>query len=211
MSQDVYNALLSRFISSDVEPGSKITIDALARELDVSHTPIREALGRLEMNGLVVRQLNAGYRIASKMTREQFENLVEIRLALEPLAARRAAERADPDELDALNSLANRMMEIDEVDGQAAYAMFAQEDSEFHDRIAAASKNELVRDALARLGVHVRLFRLIHRARILTDALAEHQAILDAVKSADTDAASYHMRRHILRSADRFRESFDAE
>lgn len=211
MSRDVYNTLLSRFISADVEPGSKITIDALARELDVSHTPIREALGRLEMNGLVVRQLNAGYRVASKMTRPQFESLVEIRLALEPLAARRAAERADPDELESLSELAQRMMKIDEVDGRDAYAMFAQDDSEFHDRIAVASKNQLVRDALARLGIHVRLFRLIYRSRILTDALGEHESILNAVRSADPDAASYHMRRHILRSADRFRESFDSD
>jgi DNA-binding GntR family transcriptional regulator len=209
-SQAVYNALLTKFLSSDVEPGSRITIDALARELGVSPMPVREALGRLELNGLVVRNLNAGYRVVPKMNRQQFENLVEIRLALEPVAARRAAERIDPQQLAALQELTERMGNQEDADERQTYAMFAQLDAQFHDAIAAASQNDLVRDTLARLGTHVRLFRLIYRSRIRTDALAEHEAVLDAIRAGDPEGASYQMRRHILQSAERFRESFDA-
>jgi DNA-binding FadR family transcriptional regulator len=97
----------------------------------------------------------------------------------------------------------------EDVDERQAYAIFAQLDAQFHDGIAAASQNDLVRDTLARLGTHVRLFRLIYRAKIRTDALTEHEAIVNAIRAADPEGASYQMRRHILLSAERFRESFD--
>src|SRR3712207_7702399 len=63
-------------------------------ELGVSQTPIREALHRLAADGVVVRIHMAGYRVAPKITREQFEDLVEVRLLLEPVAARRADRKS---------------------------------------------------------------------------------------------------------------------
>lgn len=209
MSRKVYDTLLSRFISANLEPGSKITIDALARELSVSPTPIREALERLETNGFVVRLLNSGYRIAPKMNRQQFESLVEIRVALEPLAAALAAERMTGEQLRYLQSVADRMAQDDGGSAREAYALFAQHDEEFHDAIAIGGENELIRDALARLGIHVRLFQLVYQSRIRTDAIVEHQTVLDAIKSGDTEASAYQMKQHILRSASRFRASFD--
>ena len=66
-----------------------MTIDALARELRVSQTPIRDALNRMEADGLVVRVPHAGYRIPPQITRARFEDMLEIRLLLEPAAARK--------------------------------------------------------------------------------------------------------------------------
>lgn len=210
MSRKVYDALLSRFISENLEPGSKVTIDLLAREFSVSPTPVREALARLETNGLVVRQLNSGYRIASKMSRSQFEDLVEIRAALEPAAAALAARKMSTQKFDHLQSNAERMAQ-NSAGGPDSYATFALADAEFHDAIASASENQLIRDTLARLGIHVRLFRLRNHSSIRTDAIFEHQAILDALKSGDPELSAYKMTEHILHSAERFRTSFDSQ
>ena len=84
----------AQLMSLRIVPDSRVTIDALARELGVSQTPIRDALNRMEADGLVVRVPHAGYRIPPQITRQRFEDMLEIRLLLEPAAARRAAESA---------------------------------------------------------------------------------------------------------------------
>ncbi|MGY5036823.1 GntR family transcriptional regulator [Streptomyces sp. 900116325] len=83
-------------MSLRIDPGSRVTIDVLARELGVSQTPIRDTLSRMEAEGLVVRVPNAGYRFTPQITRHRFEDMLELRLLLEPAAARRSAERASP-------------------------------------------------------------------------------------------------------------------
>ena len=72
IGESVYQELLARVLSSELGPDDRITIDALARELGVSQTPIREALHRLSADGIVVRNHLSGYRVAPKMTREKF-------------------------------------------------------------------------------------------------------------------------------------------
>ena len=70
LADDVYDFLLSQLMTLRIEPGERVTIDALARELGVSQTPIRDALNRLAADGLVVRVHLAGYRVAPQITRQ---------------------------------------------------------------------------------------------------------------------------------------------
>src|SRR3954454_24951649 len=79
LADEVYDFLLSQLMTLRIEPGARVTIDALTRELGVSQTPIRDALNRLAADGLVVRVHLAGYRVAPQISRQQFEDLVEIR------------------------------------------------------------------------------------------------------------------------------------
>lgn len=210
MGAELYAALLSRILHSDLGPGDRLTIDALAREFGVSQTPVREALHRLDAEGIVVRHHLSGYRVRPKITREQFEDMVEVRLLLEPAASRRAAERMTPEELSGLSVLAVEMRRLDEErDGSgASYARFSQIDAQLHDTIAAGGRNAYIRDSLARLHPHVHLFRLSNTAQITSEAIDEHQAIIDAIAARDPDAAAYAMRRHIDASARRFRRGF---
>src|SRR5262245_61848983 len=90
LPDDGHGARFNNWMSLQIAPGSRITVDGLVRELEVSHTPIREALGRLEGEGLVVKTHLVGYSAAPQITRRQFEELYELRLLLEPDAARRA-------------------------------------------------------------------------------------------------------------------------
>lgn len=209
LADEVHDTLLRQLMSSRIVPDSRVTIDALARELGVSQTPIRDALNRMEADGLVVRVPHAGYRIPPQITRERFDDMLEIRLLLEPAAARRAAERATAAQVTELRGLLEEMSQLEEGDGPQSYGAFGLRDAAFHDLVAKSGGNRLVREALARLHTHVHLFRLLYDTQVTNLAMSEHDEILAAIAARDPDQAAYAMRRHILRSGDRFRHLFD--
>src|SRR5688500_12986648 len=99
LADEVYETIFSQLMALRIAPGSRITVDNLARELNVSQTPIREALGRLEGEGLVIKTHLIGYSAAPQISRRRFDELYELRLLLEPEAAARAARRLDEREL----------------------------------------------------------------------------------------------------------------
>ena len=208
LAEEVYDTLLGQLMSQRIVPDSRVTIDALVRELGVSQTPIRDALNRMEAEGLVVRVPNAGYRIPPQITRERFEDMVELRLLLEPAAARRAAERASSEQVAQLKRMLEQMAELAEGDGHLAYGTFGLRDAAFHDLVAASAGNQVVREALARLHTHVHLFRLVYDTEVTYLAMGEHDDVLAGIAARDPDAAAYAMRRHILLSRDRFRRLF---
>ena len=209
LADEVYDTLLAQLMSLRIVPDSRITIDALARELGVSQTPIRDALNRMETDGLVVRVPHAGYRIPPQITRDRFEDMLEIRLLLEPAAARKAAEGASAEQVAGLRQMLEEMAELVEDDGHVAYGAFGLRDAAFHDLVAQSAGNHVVREALARLHTHVHLFRLVYDKQVTSLAMGEHDEVLRAVAARDPDAAAFAMRRHILLSGDRFRRLFD--
>ena len=208
LGDEVYNALYAQLMSRQIAPGGRISVDRLVRELGVSQTPIREALSRLEAQGLVVKTHLIGYSAASQMDSARLTHLYELRLLLEPFAAGRAALTMTDEALAALIRLANEMQASETGPQVESYGRFAQLDSEFHDLIAHASGNELVQETLANLHTHVHLFRLFYHARVTADAIHEHQEIIDALAARDAQAAEAAMRRHIERSRARFGNAF---
>ena len=208
LAEEVYDKLLGQLMSLRIVPDSRVTIDALAREMGVSQTPIRDALNRMEADGLVVRVPNAGYRIPPQITRQRFEDMVELRLLLEPSAARHAAERATAEQVAELRRMLEEMAELAENHGHLSYGAFGLRDAAFHDLVAASAGNQVVREALARLHTHVHLFRLVYDNEVTFLAMGEHDDVLAAIAARDPDAAAYAMRQHILLSRDRFRRLF---
>lgn len=210
LGEQVYDTLLSWILSPRMASGDRITIDAVARELGVSQTPIRQALQRLNSEGVVTYTHLSGFRVAPSMTREEFEDLVEMRLLLEPAIARRSAERIEPAGVTVLHELSSRMGQPAAEGQGSGYALFARLDAELHDRIAEGAANQVMRSALNRLHIHVRLFRLSYNAKITAEAINEHDAVLAAIGARDPDGAAYAMRLHIEASSERFRGSFIA-
>ncbi|OSM43124.1 GntR family transcriptional regulator [Nesterenkonia sp. PF2B19] len=94
LRDEVYSALFDRILDGSAPAGSSMSIDALARELDVSPTPVREALVQLEHTGLVTRVALKGYRVAPQLSGQQLRELFEMRMIVEMAAVERAAERA---------------------------------------------------------------------------------------------------------------------
>ncbi|KFC64996.1 Transcriptional regulator, GntR family [Bosea sp. LC85] len=208
LGDEVYNAIYAQLMSHKIAPGGRISVDNLVRELGVSQTPIREALSRLETQGLVVKRHLVGYSAADQLNKSRLEQLYELRLLLEPFAAAKAAVTMTDASIETLESLAQEMKALEAEDPQIAYGQFAQRDSEFHDLIAAGSGNELVREALANLHTHVHLFRLFYHSQATAEANDEHAQIIAALRGRDAEAAAEAMRSHIVRSSERFATFF---
>lgn len=203
LADEVYASLYAELMSQNIPPGSRISIDNLVREMGISHTPIREALSRLEAQGLVVKTHLVGYSAANQIDRARLAHLYDLRLLLEPYAASKAATNISEDQLAQLQALDASMREVD-ASTPDGYGAFANLDGQFHDLIAQNSGNELVHEALGRLNTHVHLFRLFFHARATSDANTEHEQVLDAIKAHDAERAETAMREHILASRSRF-------
>ena len=209
LSDDVYDAIFAQLMSLRIPPGARITVDNLVKQFNVSQTPIREALGRLEGEGLVVKQHLIGFRAAPQITRRRFDELYEMRLLLEPHAARRATATLDQEKLTQLGEAAGVMARRQGKDERERYSTFARQDAAFHDLIMAFAGNELIRQTLTFQHTHFHIFRLMFHARVTEEALDEHDAILAALAAADPDAAEKAMRIHIEHSRDRLLPAFD--
>jgi DNA-binding GntR family transcriptional regulator len=209
LAEEVYEAIFARLMALKIPPGARITVDALAREFNVSQTPVREALGRLEGEGLVVKTHLVGYSAAPQISRRRFTELYQLRLLLEPDAARKAAATMTDAALQALTDAAGGMLRTDGPDARARYSRFAREDAMFHDKILAVAGNELIRETLAHQHTHFHIFRLMFHSRVTEEALDEHAAILAAFSRRDPDASERAMRAHIERSRDRLLPAFE--
>ncbi|MBZ9814387.1 GntR family transcriptional regulator [Mesorhizobium sp. CA7] len=209
LAGDVYEAIFQQLMSLKIAPGSRITVDNLVRELDVSHTPIREALGRLEGEGLVIKTHLIGYRAAPQITRRRFDELYELRLLLEPAAAAKAAAGLDAARLAALQEAAGIMTRGEGRDERLRYSNFARQDAIFHDKIMEFAQNEIIRETLNHQHTHFHIFRLMYHSRVTEEALDEHEAILSAFAAGDANAARTAMRVHIENSRDRLLPAFE--
>ncbi|TPJ76306.1 GntR family transcriptional regulator [Mesorhizobium sp. B2-6-2] len=209
LAGDVYEAIFQQLMSLRIAPGSRITVDNLVRELDVSHTPIREALGRLEGEGLVIKTHLIGYRAAPQITRRRFDELYELRLLLEPAAAAKAVAGLDAARLAALQEAAGVMTRGEGRDERLRYSNFARQDAIFHDKIMEFAQNEIIRETLNHQHTHFHIFRLMYHSRVTEEALDEHEAILSAFAAGDANAARRAMRVHIENSRDRLLPAFE--
>jgi len=198
LAEEVYRRVRADIMSLKIPPDSRVSVDALARELGVSQTPVREALSMLEANGLVSKRHFAGYATSPRMDRSQLDELFEFRLLIEPHAARKAAEAMRAADVAALNAVSGAQA--------PSHDSFADMDTEFHRLIAQGASNHLIADSLARLHIHVHIFRSCFRSEIAEEAVHEHAAVIGAIHAHDGEAAEAAMRRHIERSYGRLRD-----
>jgi DNA-binding GntR family transcriptional regulator len=198
--EEVFQLIRGDIMSLRIPPDTRISIDNLARELGVSQTPIREALSMLEATGLVTKRHYVGYCSAPQLTRKQVDELYEVRLLIEPYAARRAAERMSDAELGRVRELAQSM---EPGESRVSYNLFADQDSELHDMIAYGSGNSLIQESLSRLHSHLHIFRMRFHSEVTREAFAEHAKLVDALAKRDGTAAEAAMRAHIERSYQR--------
>ena len=178
------------------QPGDRIRESEVAEWLKVSRTPVREALRRLESEGLVGFQSWRGVVVAD-LDRKQVSELYAMREVLEGAAARLAARHIDEAEIDLLEACLARADACgDDPDAQAAI------NRQFHETIYAAAHNRYLTQTLEQLRNALALLRgttfaLPGRAQT---AAAEHWKILEAIRSRDPDAAEAAARTHIAAS-----------
>ncbi|MFE4368237.1 GntR family transcriptional regulator [Streptomyces sp. NPDC056835] len=211
----VYDAILERLLDGSTPPGSSLGIDSLARELEVSPTPVREALVQLEHTGLISRVALKGYRVAPPLSPEQLAELFDMRTILETAAVERAASRADDlvPELRAAHARhvlrAHRVRKSRGAHGGPADFSDLREcfaaDWEFHLTIIRASGNRFLLRTAESLSAQVHRLRQTadHGTTDIERAVDEHAAILAAFESGDPQRPLVAMRGHLAAVARR--------
>lgn len=210
LSVSAYAALKCMILDQQIAPGSVVSIDGLSERLGVSQTPIREALARLEGDGLIARKANGRNYAAALLENPAFEHLYDLRLLLEPEAAALAADSRDAKYVGALRKCLAAMNPSAARERPADYAVFVAADAEFHETIAQIGGNPFLFDAIRHMHSHHRL-AFLYRNRGVTDwraARHEHETIVCAIDDGDTRQARDMMHAHITRSRNVLRQWF---
>lgn len=195
VADEVSRILQARIIAGELTPGERIDIEQVARELDVSRTPVREAVLQLASTGLVERQPYRGTVVAG-VDASRLEEVTALRIQLEGLAAALGVPGLSDDDLERMAGFQQEMeRRTDEPEFVAG--VFNHLNRQFHSILyAAAGTPSLVR-VIDGLGAEADRMRLHFPAREgLADA--HHRAILDACRRGDADDACRATRRHIL-------------
>lgn len=207
VAEQVYQSLFRMVMESDIAPGSRMIIDKIAAELGVSSTPVREALARLETQGLVTKERLRGYFATEIMDATEFDDLWEFRLLIEPHAARQAAMRADRAGKIRLQYEIDTIRQVRLLEDYASKSTFREHDRRLHDLIFELAGNVHTRKAIAQAHIYNRMLRIGFAPIDGYHAIQEHADIVKAVVASDPDGAEAAMRAHIQQAYHRLRGS----
>ena len=176
----VFNTLRRAILKGDLKPGERLMEIALAEKLGVSRTPIREAIRKLELEGLVVMAPRKGAKVAS-ITERDLNDVLEVRKGMEELAIRLACERITPEELDELDKVEHKFLSLTE---NGDLTQLAEMDVAFHDIIYNATNNKRLVQLLSNLREQMYRYRIEYLKDIaVRRTLAqEHRAICEALR-----------------------------
>ncbi len=203
----VYDRILDMLLTEQVEPGARLSIDSMAKQLAVSPTPVREAMVQLERTGLVSREALKGYRVAEPLDAQQLAELFDSRQVLE-LAAVERAWGSGQETIDRLTErqsthlaeaeLVATALERDGVPVELTREYF-DADNQFHREIFMHTGNRYLLQMYDSLGALTHRMRqsALRGPQDVREAAQEHQAILDAFTSGDRETAVETMRTHI--------------
>lgn len=198
LAEQVRARLLERIMDRDLAPGARLNIDALAREMGVSTSPLREALAALAARGLVRNETFLGFSVAPMPDPDFLHAMFDTRLRLEPWVAAKAARRISEAELAELRAALEAMTpEVRHGPWQRHHAHAAADES-FHDTIARASGNAPARQAIAALNAQIHISRLYLTIQTgAEETAAEHRRLLAALEARDPAAARAAMVAHL--------------
>lgn len=191
----VFNTLRQAILKGELAPGERLMEIQLAEKLGVSRTPIREAIRKLELEGLVLMIPRKGAEVA-KISEKSLRDVLEVRRSLEELAIELACQRMSEDELDELGLAQKAFREA--IAGGVAMNI-AEKDEHYHDIIYMGTGNDKLMQMLNNLREQMYRYRLEYikdedKRQVL---LVEHDYILAALKSRSIAEAKTAMREHI--------------
>lgn len=228
LSDETYEMIRDLIIDHHIPAGAKVNIDALSNQLNVSPTPVREALARLESDGLIVKVALKGYTTTNLLTFKELNDLFQLRLLIEPWSAEQASSQLNQLGKTALTSemksarLALKLRDIDQVHA------LTEHDARFHGLIMELAGNKSVIESFEHTHCHVHLFRLylatknfldgsknkkdfqkvlntqIHTPLIAAATIKEHELIASAITSGNGKSAREAMNSHLKLSLKRY-------
>ena len=208
--EQVYEALKTAILSGQVAIGQSLPERELAKALGVSRTPLREALVKLDHEGLVDIQDYKGV-VVSRISREEFEAVMQVREILEGHAARLAAEEAPDEEIEIIQALfAELLGEIEAGDVSADITL----NTAFHSNVARWAGNAVLERLICsyeeRQNQFLLAFFRMPRTADMLQSYREHCSVIDALRARNGDEAAALMVAHISSSARRSAHLFPA-
>ncbi|KAA0118581.1 GntR family transcriptional regulator [Mycolicibacterium sp. P9-22] len=188
LTESVHSALQELIFSGELQPGSPLSVPALAARLNVSRTPVREAVQQLIYEGLATHTRNAGARV-TLLDEEAVKSVFDVREVLDGLAAQNATLNASRATVEQLRKMVQVQREM--LDESADRFRDAKLDLEFHTLIRDTARNRPLSDALARLDGQAHLYRSDMWTAELNRRLAvgEHERIVAAIEAGDAEGA----------------------
>lgn len=191
----VFESLREAIITGLLRPGERLMEVQVAEELGVSRTPVREAIRKLELEGLVVMLPRRGAYVAGISVKD-IADVFEVRAALEALAASLAAERITDAELE---DLERSLVEITKISDTQDIGTIVARDTSFHDIIYRASRNSWLIQIISNLQDQIQRFRMttLSRPGRTKEAVEEHKKIVEAISDRNSELAAQLAREHI--------------
>jgi DNA-binding GntR family transcriptional regulator len=199
LASSIYERLKERIMDQVTRPGSRLNIDALSVELDVSPTPVREALARLAAERLVTFEPFKGYSVNPLMNPRQVADLMHVRRLIEVDAVCLAAPRIQTPDLIAIKKILTES-ELHHVGSWSeGYRAFNQLDQKYHEALVAASGNPHLLDTYRSLNIHVQLGRFYDSFSDQDQATTctEHRAVYEALSRHDAEGAARAVESHL--------------
>jgi len=195
----VFNTLRQAILRGELKPGERLMEIQLANKLGVSRTPIREAIRKLELEGLVLMIPRKGAEVA-EITEKSLKDVLEIRRALEDLAVRLACEKITKEEIKELKKAGD---EFKKVLKSQDITEVAEADVRFHDVIYMATDNPKLIQLLNNYREQLYRFRVeyLKKAEVRPQLLAEHDEIIKYITEGNKEEASRVVTRHIENQA----------
>ncbi|WP_042694462.1 GntR family transcriptional regulator [Azospirillum sp. B506] len=201
--EKTYRELKSMILSGRLRPSERLSETRLAERLGVSRTPLREALMKLEKEGLVVGQRNIGYTVVD-VDLPTVRNLLVVRQALDVCAAELACEVATDEDLDRIGAIVEEMeaLNLSIVGNSVDAARVLELGLRIHIVIAEITRNDVLIRVTEQIYGQLQLALLLEILWIdLKDSgLEEHQAIANAIRARDRAAAGHAARLHVQQS-----------
>lgn len=191
----VFNTLRRAILKGELKPGERLMEITLADKLGVSRTPIREAIRKLELEGLVVMAPRKGAKVAS-ITERDLNDVLEVRKGMEVLAISLACKRITREELEKLETIEQSFQKLIE---SGNLTELAEMDVKFHDTIYQATNNQRLVQLLNNLREQMYRYRMEYLKDIaVRRTLAEeHKAICRALRERDEQQAEEYVSIHI--------------
>ena len=206
-SESVYQTLFRAIVEGELEPGESLSDRALALQLGVSRTPIREAFHQLEAAGLVRRRGRIGW-VVTAFDRRDVEELIELRTVLEAAGVRKVIELGTAD----LNRIAGLFDGFSLPMPAGEIGRYLAVDHELHLALIGATENRRIIEVYRHVEWHidrVRHFVSYSAHRRVDESLEEHLRICRALKARDAEEATRALSAHLLNVRKSFLDLFD--
>lgn len=203
ISDSAYEILRERVVSKELAPDQRLDLHTIEQQLGISRTPLKEALVRLEIDGLVRIVPRSGTFVTNPDPKEIMESF-DVRRVLEVHAVALAAERASAEELQVLQDIVDELGQLVQAPNrETIYPRYLKLDRDLHGRIVTLAGNRRLRLSHSRENLHAQMARIRYRRseRELETAQHEHERIMDALVGRDAEAAKAAMDAHLQRAA----------